>query len=168
MTWLDRLRKQLDRVLSGVVVTLMLGMVVVVFLAVVFRKSGASLSWYDEVASVMLAWLTYYGAALAALRREHIGFSGLLDSMPIRLRLAMIAVGEVFVFAFFGLLAWVGVEVLVVLGGDSLVSLPWVPTRLTQSVIPIGAALFFVAEALSLPEVWAKARSGEALGRGNA
>ena len=39
---------------------------VVVVLGVGFRKFGAALVWYDEVASVLLAWLTYYGAALAA------------------------------------------------------------------------------------------------------
>jgi hypothetical protein len=36
-----------------------------------------------------------------------------------------------------------------------LVSLPWVPQRLTQSVIPIGAVLFIIAELVTLPEVWA-------------
>ena len=32
----------------------------------VYRKAGASLTWYDEIASILLAWVTYYGAALAA------------------------------------------------------------------------------------------------------
>ncbi len=35
-----------------------------------------------------------------------------------------------------------------------LVSLPWVPQRLTQSVSPSGAVLFIIAELVSLPEVW--------------
>jgi hypothetical protein len=39
-----------------------------------------------------------------------------------------------------------------------MVSVPWVPTRFTQSVIPIGAALFIVAQLLSLPEVLRQAR----------
>ena len=43
----------------------------VVVLGVVFRWDGEALSWYDEVASVQLAWLTYYGASLAALKRAH-------------------------------------------------------------------------------------------------
>ena len=36
----------------------------------------------------------------------------------------------------------------------SLTSLTWVPTRLTQSVIPIGATLFVIAEAISFPDIW--------------
>ena len=40
---------------------------IIVVVAVVYRKIGHSLVWYDEGASIVLAWLTYYGAALAAL-----------------------------------------------------------------------------------------------------
>ena len=126
-------------------------------LGVVYRKAGASLVWYDEVASIMLAWLTYYGAALAALKRAHIGFSGLLDSLRPPLSLVLVAVGEICVLTFFVRLAWMGWVVLLVLAGDTLVSLPSVPVQLTQSVIPIGAALFVVAQLLSLPAVWREA-----------
>ncbi|MBW1995630.1 MAG: TRAP transporter small permease subunit, partial [Deltaproteobacteria bacterium] len=57
----------------------MVVLTIIVILGVIYRKAGASLSWYDEVASVLLAWLTYYGAALAAITRGHIGFSGLIN-----------------------------------------------------------------------------------------
>jgi TRAP-type C4-dicarboxylate transport system permease small subunit len=54
----------------------------------------------------------------------------------------------------------VGWEVLQVLDGLYLISLPWVPIQLTQSVIPIGATLFIIAQLLSLPEVLRRARAG--------
>ncbi len=57
-------------------------MAVIVVLAVVFRFLGQSLIWYDEVASVVLAWLTYYGSALAVCNRGHLGFPGLFLSFP--------------------------------------------------------------------------------------
>ncbi len=153
------LRSVLKRLLEAIVILLMISLAVVVVLAVIYRKAGASLVWYDEVVAIMLAWLTYYAAALAALKRAHLGFSGLIDSLPYKSRLVAVLIGEFFVFGFFLVLAWVGYEVLIVLHGDTLVSLPQVPTQLTQSVIPIGAALFIIAEALSLPEVLRKARS---------
>jgi TRAP-type C4-dicarboxylate transport system permease small subunit len=64
------------------------------------------------------------------------------------------------VIAFFALLAWTGWQLLEVLQGIHLISLPWVPVQLTQSVIPLGAALFIVAQLLSLPEVLRRARAG--------
>jgi len=152
------LRNAFRQLLEAVTILLMLSLAVVVVLGVIYRLFGASLAWYDEVASVQLAWLTYYGAALAALNRAHIGVPGILDALPPELRLPLTLVGEAVVIGFFVLLAWLGVEVLVVLEGDTLISLPWVSTQVTQSVIPIGAVLFIVAELLSLPEILRAAR----------
>ena len=64
----------------------MVALALVVVLGVVFRRLGAALVWYDEVASILLAWLTFYGAALAALHRAHIGFPKLVDGLGPRLR----------------------------------------------------------------------------------
>ena len=125
-----------------------------------YRKAGASLSWYDEVASILLAWITYYGAALAALKRSHIGFEALVMAAPLRWRLSLALLAEVLVFGFFVLLAWTGFKVLLVLEGDTLVSLPQISVQITQSVIPLGAVLFILAQALGLPEHWQRVRAG--------
>jgi TRAP-type C4-dicarboxylate transport system permease small subunit len=155
---LDRVRLGFERLLATVVGLLLVTLTAIVVVAVIYRRTGYSLVWYDEVASVLLAWLTYYGAALAALKRAHIGFTGLVDSFQPRLRVAAVLLGEACVIGFFALLAWTGWRVLQVLQGIHLVSLPWVPVQLTQSVIPVGAALFIVAQLLSLPEVLRRAR----------
>jgi TRAP-type C4-dicarboxylate transport system permease small subunit len=72
-----------------------------------------------------------------------------------------VALAEVCVIGFFAVLAWTGWRVLQVLQGDRLVSLPQVPVQLTQSVIPIGAALFILCELLSLPAYWRRVRAGK-------
>jgi TRAP-type C4-dicarboxylate transport system permease small subunit len=156
---LARYQNIFKKVMEYIVIFLMISLSVLVVVAVIYRKSGMSLSWYDEVASVMLAWLTYYASALAALTRGHIGFNGLLNAMKPSLRIPTLLIGEALVIGFFILLAWVGIEVLVILEGDNLTSLTWVPTRLTQSVIPIGAVLFIVGQLLSFPEMWRQAMS---------
>ncbi len=150
-------RKGFERLLEFIVILIVVTLTVIVLVAVVYRKAGASLSWYDEVASVLLAWLTYYGAALAAINREHIGFSGLIQALKPAARIPFLIFSEIIILAFFVLLAWVGFDVLVILKGDNLISLPQIPTRLTQSVIPIGAILFIIAEALGIPELLKKA-----------
>lgn len=158
-----RLRRTLDVTLQWVLVGLMVLLTVMVVVAVVYRKAGASLSWYDEVASVMLAWITYYGAALAALRRQHLGFDGVLLRLPLEIRMTTFMVAEFLVIGFFVLLAWAGWRVLEVVGDENLISLPWISVSLTQSVIPVGAALFVVCELLSLPESWAATKAGRSL-----
>jgi len=157
-------RRRLDLALQWALVGLMIALTVMVIVAVVYRKLGASLSWYDEVASVMLAWITYYGAALAALKRQHLGVDSVLLRLPAPARMACVALAEALVLAFFLVLGWAGWRVLQVVGDESLISLPWVPVSLTQSVIPVGAALFVVCELLSLPAYWRSMRAGHSLG----
>jgi TRAP-type C4-dicarboxylate transport system permease small subunit len=157
---LARLRSAFERLLESFLIFLMVALTVVVVVAVVYRKAGASLSWYDEVASIMLAWITYYGAALAALKRVHIGFDGVLRAMPRGWRMACVVLAEICVIGFFSVLAWTGWHVLQVLEGDTLVSLPGVSVQITQSVIPIGALLFILCEVLSLPAYWRDMRDG--------
>ena len=135
------------------VIVLVVAMALLVVLGVVFRKAGAALVWYDEAASILLAWLTYYGAALATLSRGHVGVSALVDRLHGRARTCVVLVGEAAVIAFFVVLAWAGVQVQAALGSTSLVSLPGVPAALAQSVIPIGAVLFIIAQLLSMPAV---------------
>lgn len=150
-------------ILTWIVIALMVTLTSVVVVAVVYRKLGASLSWYDEIASVLLAWVTYYGAALAALKRSHIGFDDVLLALPKKARAVAVVAAEIFVIAFFALLAWAGLEVLGILEGETLVSLTWVPVSVTQSIIPIGAVLFIIAELLSLPDYWRDVMAGRSV-----
>lgn len=160
MTTLARISAVLERALQAFAIALMVTLTVVVVMAVIYRKAGASLVWYDEVASILLAWLTYYGAALAALKRAHIGFDGLVRALPPGPRFAAFIFAEFCVLAFFAVLAWTGWVVLQVLAGDTLVSLNWIPVRLTQSVIPIGAVLFIICQVISAPRQWRDLRDG--------
>ncbi len=152
------LRRHFERVLEWFTIFLMVTLALIVLIAVAYRTAGHALAWYDEVAAIQLAWLTYYGGALAALKRAHIGVPGLVNSLQPHLRVPILYLTEAITIGFFVLLAWLGVEVLLILEGDTLISLPEVPTALTQSVIPIGAVLFITAQLLSLPEILAEAR----------
>ena len=148
-----------ERLLEWVVIALMALLAVEVTLGVVFRTLGASLVWYDEVASILLAWLTFYGSALAAVKRAHIGCPEVVAMLPPALRLAARIAAEVLVVGFFLLVGWTGYAVLGVLATDHLVSLPMVPVNWIQSVIPISALLIVAAELITLPKVLAQART---------
>lgn len=150
----DRVRNGAEKSLEVIMLILMTALAVVVIVGIGFRKAGAALVWYDEVASILLVWLTYYGASLAALKRAHIGFPKLVQSANPRLRLSLVLCRELIVIGFFVLVAWAGWRVLQVLDGIYLASLPAVSARVAQSAIPIGAVLFIIAELLSFAEIW--------------
>lgn len=156
----NKLNRWFERLLEIVSVALLISLAFIVVLAVVFRYSGSSLVWYDEVASVQLAWLTYYGAALAALKRGHLGFSGMFLKLPIKIRSICFVVAEVSIIGFFLVIGWAGWYLLGVFGEETLVSVAWIPLKFTQSVIPIGAVLFILAELFSIPDAWRNAMIG--------
>ena len=159
MIKLDLVRALFEHLLETITVFLIISLAVVVVLGVIYRWSGASLSWYDEIASVQLAWLTYYGTSLAGLQRAHIGVPGVIAEVPPLFRVPLVRRAESVVIGFFLVLAWYGYIVLVVLEGDTMISLPWISTQITQSVIPIGAVLFIIAELLNMPQIIREARA---------
>jgi len=156
---LQTVRAGFEKLLEFIVLVLMLALTSLVIAGALFRYIGHALSWYDELASIGLVWLTYYGAALAALRGAHIGVPGLVNAMPPKLRVAVTVFSEAVVILFFVMLAVYGIKVLLILQGEHMISLPSVPTQLTQSAIPGGAVLFVIAELLRLPDVLRAARS---------
>ncbi|MGZ8259394.1 MAG: TRAP transporter small permease [Caldimonas sp.] len=147
---LERFRDRYGRVLEVVVIVLVIGLAIEVTLGIVFRALGRSLSWYDEVASVMLAWLTFYGSALASVRRAHISCPEVVDQASPQVKRALNIVAQVLVIGFFALLGLVGASILPIIAGETLVSLPAVSMGVVQSVIPVSCVLILVAEAIHL------------------
>ena len=84
--------------------------------------------------SILLAWLTFYGSALAALKRAHIGFPGLVKSLPPRHRAWPSCFRRSCWCSAFSR-CWAGWDsILDVLATDHLISLSAVSVAWTQSV----------------------------------
>ena len=124
-------------------------MLVVLLLGVSSRKLGISLPWYDEIAVILLAWLTYIGAALVALYGGHIGMDNLAKRSRGGLRTILILLRAGLICLFFTVLAWHGIRVIQVMSGFTLITVPWVPVAFVQSIIPLGSALFILSEGLA-------------------
>jgi TRAP-type C4-dicarboxylate transport system permease small subunit len=154
-------RRGYERFLEWICIALMTALAAEVTAGVVFRYSGHSLVWYDEVATILLAWVTFYGSALAVLKHAHMGVPEIVRMLPPAPRVVVAVIAQLCTMAFFVLLAWMGYSILEVLGSDRLVSLPEVPVAVTNSVIPISAVLFVIGQVLVFPEVLREAR-GEA------
>jgi len=154
-------RRGYERFLEWICIALMVALAAEVTAGVIFRYAGASLVWYDEVATVLLAWVTFYGSALAVLKHAHMGVPEIVAMLPPGLRVAAAVLAQLCTLGFFVLLAWVGYSILDILASDRLVSLPQVSVAFAMSAVPIGAVLFVLGQLLVFPEVLREAR-GEA------
>ena len=157
---LQSIRRGYERALEWIVIALMLTLAVEVTAGVVFRYSGHSLVWYDEVATILLAWVTFYGSALAVLKHAHLGVPEIVRLMPPQVRVVVTVFAQACTLAFFALLAWTGYSILEILATDYLVSLPGVSVAYVNSVIPISAVLIIIGQLLVFPEVLRDARQG--------
>jgi TRAP-type C4-dicarboxylate transport system permease small subunit len=154
------LTRAVARLVEAVCLLLLVALTGAVVYATVMRYLGASPVWYDEMAQVMLAWLTYFAAVHAMFNRQHMGFAGLVLAMPKPLRLALILFAEAAIIAFFGVAVWYGTGILPIAAFDELLSLPWVSMAVVQSVIPITGALMIFASLATLPKVLRDAMEG--------
>ena len=153
-------RRRYERLLEWIAIVLMIALAVEVTAGVIFRYSGHSLVWYDEVATILLAWVTFYGSALAVLKHAHMGAPELVRMMPPGMRVTATCFAQAFTLAFYVLLAYMGYVVLEILASDRLVSLPEVSVAYAQSAIPVSAVLIIIAQLLVFPEVLREARHG--------
>ncbi len=154
----------IERVLLLCIETICLLLLVGLALAVIYSTSmryfGASPSWYDEIASVLLAWLTYFGASYALFLRQHMSFSGIVTALPRQASIGLALFSEFLVITYFVVVAWFGNAVLAVAKWDSLLSLRWMTLDIVQSVIPISAVLMIIGTLLTMPRAVREAADG--------
>src|SRR5512145_1127273 len=126
-------------------ICLLVAMVVVVCLGVFFRYVlNSSLVWYDEFASYLLVWLTFYGCVVVDYQQRHIGFDLFVNKLTPGKRRVVDVVGELAVLGFQFVLLYYGWILTERMGDETAISLPWVKVTWINSVLPITGALLLL------------------------
>lgn len=146
--------KSYDKYLQYFLFFQMISLSITVLLGVCFRWAGHSLVWYDEIAGIQLAWITYFGSAYASLKGLHIGMPTLIKVFPKDIRKILFVLSKIIIFLFFLVLTYYGTKVIIVLRGDTLVTLDWIPQSFVQSVIPVSSLLIIISEFLFYKEAY--------------
>ena len=126
-------------------VGLLAGMTILVCMGVFFRYVlNSSLVWYDEFASYLLVWLTFYGCVVVDYQRRHIGFDLFVNKLAPGQRRVADIVGELAVLGFQFVLFYYGWILTEKMGDETAISLPWVKVTWINSVLPITGALLLL------------------------
>lgn len=124
---------------------LMVAMVALVTVGVFFRYVvDASLSWYDEFASYLLVWLSFYGAVVATYRGRHISFETLAERARPSLRRAFGLASDVGSCLFQAVLFVYGIALVRAVGEETAVSIQQVRMVWIYSVLPISGGLMLL------------------------
>jgi TRAP-type C4-dicarboxylate transport system permease small subunit len=142
---MHRLLGRLVTLVEWWAVCLLAGLTVVVCLGVFFRYVlNASLVWYDEFASYLLVWLTFYGAVVAQYYQRHINFDLLVEKLAPLARRVVDVVAEAAVLGFQFVLLYYGWILTERMGDETTISLPWIKVAWVNSVLPITGALMLL------------------------
>ncbi len=126
-------------------------MVVVVFVGVFYRYVlNSALVWYDEFASYLLVWLTFYGAVVASAHRRQIGFETLIMRLSPAWRRAVEVVAEGCVIVCQVVLCYSGWVLTAAVHADTAVSLSWVRMSWIYSVLPFSGGLMLLISVIHL------------------
>lgn len=126
-------------------VLLLVLMVVLVSLGVFFRYVlNSALAWYDEFASYLLVWLTFYGSVVASYRGRHITFELVVDRLPPQVGRMLRFLSESLVLGFQIVLFYYGWHLTRKMGDETAISLVWVKMGWVYSVLPITGGLMLL------------------------
>lgn len=118
-------------------------MTVLTFTNVIARYVfAASFSFSEEITTYLFVLLSLVGAAIAAKRKAHLGFSLLSDMMPPGIRKSMHLVGYLFAIAFCALLVYFGTKMAIsqFVRQQVTAGMQW-PEWIFGSFVPIGSLL---------------------------
>ena len=75
----------LNHIEEVIIVSMFALMVIIIFVQVIMRKAGNSLSWSEELGKFLFVWISWMGISLGQREGEHIKITMLTDRLPFRL-----------------------------------------------------------------------------------
>ena len=148
------MRSVLDRIVGGVLALILGAMTALVFASVVLRYVlNSPVTWSEELASLLFAWITFVGAFVGFRSRSHIAIDTLVVFLPVRVRRAIGRMVDVTVLCVLGLFVWQGTRLCLTTWGLEFPAMEISRGYLYLS-LPLGAALMIVA----IVEQWRDAR----------
>lgn len=145
IAWAMRIERVLDVILGIMLLVLVLALFYQVFGRYVI---GRAPGWTEEVARMLVAWMAMLGTGACLRNGGHIAVGVLVNSVPPRLRLVLLAVRDVAVMATAGVMAWAGVR-FAMLNADQESAALEIPMSIPYSAMAVGAVLMALVLALS-------------------
>lgn len=147
------LKKRVDNAIDSLLGLLVIAMVLVVGLQVFYRYVlNSPLPWPEEVARIMIVWLTFVGGYIALRENKHVGFEILFDKLSPRAKEITRVVSEALVAVFLAVVVVEGARFAMRFASTPM-TYTRIPTgRFVYSVFPISGTLMLIQAALNLVE----------------
>ena len=123
---LDRFANLLVTVVRWFCIVMASALFIIVVGAVVARYGfGQAVSWTEEVPRYLLIWVSFLGAAVCVLKREHVGFDVLFNALPKKMRRVLGAFLTLLIFGFGWIVFRYGIVFVQDFGSDLMETIPY-------------------------------------------
>lgn len=107
-------------------IVLTIAIFTIVIVSVIFRYGfGQAVSWTEEVPRYLLIWVSFLGAAVCVLKREHVGFDVLFNALPKKIRRVLGVTLSLLIFGFGWMMFRYGIVFVQDFGGDLMETIPY-------------------------------------------
>ncbi len=116
---------------------------IILFLQVLARYLGSSLSWSEEVGRYLLVTITFLGATVAYKRANFIGLTGFGAKLGPFVEQAIVRLLQVLTLACFGLITWYGAQY-TFNSWEQTSTAVQMPMSIPLAVIPLSGVVFLL------------------------
>ncbi len=147
-------KRRAQAVLFAAIAALLLALVVVIGLQVFYRYVlNDSLAWTEEMARLILVWMTFLGAGLASFRGVHLKLDLFAENLAPAVKKAQAALTAVAVLFFLGVLFAGNIDVIEVRESLPFTSFP-LSSKYLSYAISTGAVLMGAGTIVSFLMTW--------------
>jgi TRAP-type C4-dicarboxylate transport system permease small subunit len=132
------------RLLENLAAVFIVIMVLVVFFDVLQRNLiHRSMSWTQEIASLMMVWFGFIGIAIGALERIHISIEIFTMKLPPKVIEGIVRAGYLIIAFFGGLMVRYGVGIMEATRNTTMPATQW-PSSVLYIILPVSGILIIL------------------------
>jgi len=141
--WLQRISEQVNVLMEKLLLLAGVAIAIILFIQVLARYLGSSLSWSEEVGRYLLITITFLGATVAYKRANFIGLAGFGARLGPFIEQAIVRLLQVLTLACFGLITWFG-ALYTLNSWEQTSTAVQMPMSIPLSVIPLSGVVFLL------------------------
>ena len=141
--WLQRISEQVNILMEKLLLLAGVAIAIILFIQVLARYLGSSLSWSEEVGRYLLITITFLGATVAYKRANFIGLAGFGARLGPFIEQAIVRLLQVLTLACFGLITWFG-ALYTLNSWEQTSTAVQMPMSIPLSVIPLSGVVFLL------------------------
>ena len=135
--------KKVNTLMEKLLLLAGIAIAIILFIQVLARYLGSSLSWSEEVGRYLLIAITFLGATVAYKHAHFIGLKGIGDKLGPFIEQAIVGLLQLLTLACFGLITWFGALYTFNSWGQTSTAVQ-MPMSIPLAAIPLSGVVFLL------------------------